>query len=106
MGSGYEETKHQILKPGKKNVKYSSPWIALHITSHRTICLIFCVCSSKAFENITYFIVSAVIVLRSCCPKTGHQASFCKRTKKSGPKTLISSLFDVMLCYLGCLLFV
>jgi len=88
MGPGNAGTSHQILKHAKKTVKASSPWIALHMTSHVMNDLITCslsyIPSSNDFENMSYFVIHAFSVLRSCCPKPGHQASFCRREAKNG----------------------
>lgn len=68
-------------------LKASSPWIALHMTSHLTNDLITFSLSyihfSNDFENMSYFVIYAFIVLRHCCHKPGHKASFCRRETKS-----------------------
>lgn len=89
MSMGSMKSEPSNTEACKRIVKYSSPWTTLHKTSHLTNYLITCSLSyvrSKAFENITYSIVSAFIALRSCCPKPGHQASFCRKKNKKWPK--------------------
>lgn len=86
MESGNAGTNHQVLKLAKKTVKASSPWIAFHMTSHSTndlICSLSYINFSNDFENMSYFVNFSLIVFRSCCPKPGHQASFCRRGTKN-----------------------